>query len=328
MQDGTGLHDTGRSGRPARISDAEIRIEIERRLSGPPEDLVAYRIQRALEVRHGSIPQMARVQRLLCEMQLQRQAPAPALRQPEADLDGLAGLVRQVLDEAAGQVCQLLAEAVLAAEDAVRERCQRDLAARDTEIALLREAHAAEILRRDREFQGLVQSADERLEEYQQWREQSDAERARLEMHLRQHEAACADLRLRLDRADADRAAQQQVAERAQGDYNGLATRVGEVTARLEAAEGDRDQARVALAADQEHSVAREQARVAAEARLHEIRVYVERLEAMLERTRQDAAEAGRRVAVLEAALAAERSRANTVRGPRQPRTSSGGARQ
>jgi hypothetical protein len=39
MQDGTGLHDTGRSGRPARISDAEIRVEIERRLSGPPEDL-------------------------------------------------------------------------------------------------------------------------------------------------------------------------------------------------------------------------------------------------------------------------------------------------
>ena len=82
MQDGTGLHDTGRSGRPARISDAEIRVEIERRLSGPPEDLVAYRIQRALEARHGSIPQMARVQRLLCEMQLQRQAPAPAPRQP------------------------------------------------------------------------------------------------------------------------------------------------------------------------------------------------------------------------------------------------------
>ena len=44
-----------------------------------------------------------------------------------------------------------------------------------------------------------------------------------------------------------------------------------------------------ALAADQEHSVAREHAWVAAEARLQEIRVYVERLEALPDRTRQDA---------------------------------------
>src|SRR5688572_26284203 len=117
MQDRSGLHNTGRSGRPPRISDAEIRAEIERRLSGHPDDLVAFRIQRTLEARDGSIPQLARIQRLVCEMQLQRQAPAPAPRQPEADLDGLAGLVRQALDEAAGQVCRLLAEAVLAAED-------------------------------------------------------------------------------------------------------------------------------------------------------------------------------------------------------------------
>ena len=80
--------------RPPRISDAEIRAEIERRLSGPPEDLVAYRVQRALEARHGSIPQMARVQRLLCEMRLERQVPTPAARQPEADLDGTSGQVR------------------------------------------------------------------------------------------------------------------------------------------------------------------------------------------------------------------------------------------
>jgi chromosome segregation ATPase len=335
MQDGIGLQDGGKGGRPVKISDEQIRAEIEQRLSGHPDDLVAFRIQRTLKARHGSTPQLARIQRLMCEMQLQRQAPAPAPRQPEANLDGHSDLIRHALDEAAGQVCRLLAEAVLAAEDAQRERSRCDLAARNNEMGLLREAHAVEILRRDQEIEELVRSADEGLEEYEQWREQSDAERERLEAfradleaQLQQREAACADLRLRLDRADAERAAQQQVAERAQGDYEGLATRVGELTVRMETAEVVCDQARAALAAEQERSAAREQARVAAEARLHEIRTHVERLEAMLERARQDAGEAGRRVAVLEAALASERRRANAGRESRPLHTSSGGARQ
>jgi hypothetical protein len=328
MQDGTGLHDTGRSGRPPRISDAEIRAEIERRLSGPPEDLVAYRVQRALEARHGSIPQMARVQRLLCEMRLERQVPAPAARQPEADLDGTSGQVRAALATAAGQVCRLLAEAVLAAEDAQRERGRRDLAARDAEMAELRAAHAGGILQRDREIEGLVRLADERLAADQKLREQSEAERTRLdtlvaglEVRLREREVAFADLRLRVDRAEADRAALQQVADRVQGDRNDLAIRLGELGSRLEAASLERDQVRAALAVEQERSAAREQARVATEARLEESRTRVDRLEVLLERVRREAAEAGGRVAVLEAALAAERRRGAAGREPRPLRT-------
>jgi chromosome segregation ATPase len=335
MQNGTEPQDGGRGGRPVKITDEQICTEIEQRLSGHPDDFVAFRIQRTLKACHGSTPQLARIRRLMREMQLQRQAPAPAPRQPEADLDSHSDLVRRALDEAAGQVCRLLAEAVLAAEDAQRERSRRDLAARDSEMSLLRESHASEILRRDQEIEELVRSADEGLEEYQQWRAQSESEKERLEAsrveleaQLRQRDAACADLRLQFDRAAADHAAQQQVAERAQGDHEALATRIGELTVRVEAAETARDQARVALAAEQERSAARDEARVAAEARLHEIRAHVERLEVMLECARQDAGEAGKRVAVLEATLATERRMAIAGREPRPLRTPSGEARQ
>ena len=68
-------------------------------------------------------------------------------------------------------------------------------------------------------------------------------------------------------------------------------------------------------------AAAREQARVATEARLEESRTRVDRLEVLLERVRREAAEAGGRVAVLEAALAAERRRGAAGREPRPLRT-------
>ena len=62
----------------------------------------------------------------------------------------------------------------------------------------------------------------------------------------------------------------------------GLATRVGELTVKAEAAGDSPRSGACALAAEQERSAAREQAWVAAEARLHEIRTHVEQLEAKL----------------------------------------------
>ena len=41
-----------RNGRPPTVSDQQIRAEIARRLSGAPEELTPFRIQRALEHAH------------------------------------------------------------------------------------------------------------------------------------------------------------------------------------------------------------------------------------------------------------------------------------
>ena len=87
MQDGTRLQNGGKGGRPVKISEEQICAEIEQRLSGHPDDLVASRIQRTLKARHGSTLHLMRIQRLMCEMHRQRQAPVPTPRQPEVSID-------------------------------------------------------------------------------------------------------------------------------------------------------------------------------------------------------------------------------------------------
>ena len=53
--------DAVRTGCPPSVSDRQIRAEIARRLSGAPEELTPFRIQRALEHAHNSIPRLDRI---------------------------------------------------------------------------------------------------------------------------------------------------------------------------------------------------------------------------------------------------------------------------
>ena len=221
----------GRSGRPPKISDDQIRDEIVTRLSGDPADLVPFRIQRALEALHGTTPKIQRIHRLISEMQAQRQVPALPPRQPQAELESFNGLIRLALDDAVGRISHLLAQAVLTAEDALRDQSSRALAVRDAEISLLRDQHAGEILRKDQEIGELMRSADDRLDEIERLRDQSDGELARLdgirkglEERLFNLEADRADLERRLQVAEADRTAQQTAAERVQGENDRLNT--------------------------------------------------------------------------------------------------------
>jgi hypothetical protein len=327
MQGWSGSEESGgRTGRPPKVSDDQIRDEIANRLSGDPADLVPFRIQRALEASLGATPKIQRIHRLMSEMQAQRQVPAPPPRQPQAPLESFINLIRLALDDAASQISRLMAQAVLSAEDTLREQSSCALAARDGEIALLRNRHADEILRRDEEIGELMRSADDRLDEVERLRVQNDVELARmdgirkdLEERLLQLETGRADLERRLQVAEADRVAQQTAAERVQGENDRLKTRLGEIASRLAIAEAERDQARVDLIAEQDRFAASEKARVTAEAQLGEIRGGVGRLEATVERARQDAAEAGKRVAVLETILAAERRKAELGKELRRP---------
>ena len=125
MQDGTERQDGGRGGRPVKISDEQICAEIEQRLSGHPDDLGGFPHTAYPQGPSRVTPQLARIRDRCVRCNCSARAPAPALRQPEADLDSHSDLGRRALDEAAGQVCRLLAEAVLAAEDAQRERSRR-----------------------------------------------------------------------------------------------------------------------------------------------------------------------------------------------------------
>jgi chromosome segregation ATPase len=332
MRDWSGSEESGvRTGRPPKVSDDQIRDEIVNRMSGDPADLVPYRIQRALETSLGATPKIQRIHRLMSEMQAQRQVPASLPRQPQAELESFTNAIRLALDEVAGQISRLMAQAVLTAEDALRDQGSRALAARDAEISLLRDQHAGEILRRDAEIGELMRSADDRLDEIERLRDQSDGELACLnetrkgqEERLLHLEADRADLERRLQVAEADRAAQQNAAERVQGENDRLNTRLGELASRLAIAEAERDQARVYLLAEQGRSAVAEKARVTAEARLGEIRGGVDRLEATVERARQDAAEAGKRVAVLETILAAERRRTEVGKEQRRPQRQPG----
>jgi hypothetical protein len=324
-----------RIGRRPKITDDQIRDEIVHRLSGDPADLVPFRIQRALESLYGSTPKIQRIHRLMSEIQAQRQVPAPSPRQPQTGIESFNDQVRIALDDAAGHISRLLTQAVLTAEDALRDQGSRALAVRDAEVTLLRDRHADEILRKNEEIGELMRSADQRLDEIERLHDQNDSELARLdgirkslEQRQRQLEADRADLERRFQVAEADRVAQQTAAERVQGENDRLNTQLGGITSRLAIAEAERDQARIDLIAEQERSAAAEKAHVTAEARLDEIRGGVERLEATVERARQDAAEAGKRVAVLETVLATERRKAEhgkeQRRPPRQPGSEAG----
>jgi len=324
-----------RIGRRPKITDDQIRDEIVQRLSGDPADLVPFRIQRALESLYGSTPKIQRIHRLMSEIQAQPQVPAPSPRQPQTGIESFNDQIRIALEDAAGHISRLLTQAVLTAEDALRDQGSHALAARDAEITLLRDRHADEILRKDAEIGELMRSADQSLDDIERLHDQSDRELVRLdgirktlEERLLQLEAERDDLERRLQFAEADRVAQQTAAERMQGENDRLNTQLGGITSRLAVAEAERAQARVDLIAEQERSATAEKAHVTAEARLDEIRGGVERLEAMVERARQDAAEAGKRVAVLETVLATERRKAEhgkeQRRPPRQPGSEAG----
>jgi len=166
-----------RTGRPPTVSDQQIRAEIARRLSGAPEELTPFRIQRALEHVHNSIPRLDRIQRWLREMHVPRQAPPDPPRQPNADLNAHNDLVRTALEAAYSQIVHLTSQAVLATEDGLQAQFARALAALDADAASLAARHAAEIEAKDREIADLMRLSDDRLDQVDAMREEMDAER-------------------------------------------------------------------------------------------------------------------------------------------------------
>ena len=107
--------DAVRTGCLPSVSDRQIRAEIARRLSGAPEELTPFRIQRALEHAHNSIPRLDRIQRWLREMHVPRQAPPEPPREPDADLNAHNDLVRAALEAVYSQIVHLTSQAVLGA---------------------------------------------------------------------------------------------------------------------------------------------------------------------------------------------------------------------
>ena len=311
-----------RTGRPPTVSDQQIRAEIARRLSGAPEELTPFRIQRALEHVHNSIPRLDRIQRWLREMHVPRQAPPDPPRQPNADLNAHNDLVRTALEAAYSQIVHLTSQAVLATEDGLQAQFARALAARDADAASLAARHAAEIEAKDREIADLMRLSDDRLDQVDAMREEMDAERVRLgaiNQNLTDRLCCLEEerdvLSRRVQQAEAQAVALQTAAKQAYDDATRLNVSLGEAVARRTVAEAECDEARDALAAERDRRVASEAALATAQARLDDTRGALSKLEEVADRDRQGAAEIARRLSLAEATLMAER---RLVQGARE----------